>query len=69
MAIQKSALRSCKFHEQSNLRSTTTLETLDLWPLLTGGRSSEVALCSESFKWDPEMVVVADKWCLFGGGQ
>ena len=30
---------------QSNLCTTTSPDTLNLWPLLAGGRCSEVALC------------------------
>jgi len=33
---------------QSNLCVTTTLGSQNLWPLLTGGRCSEVALCYEN---------------------
>ena len=54
---------------QSNLCATTTLGTPNLWPLLTGGRCSEVALCYKNQKWDPKIVVAVDKWSLFGGGR
>jgi hypothetical protein len=37
-----------KIKIQSNLCITTTLGTKNLWPLLTGGRCSEVALCYEN---------------------
>ncbi len=50
---------------QPNLCATTTLETPNFWPLLTGGRCSEVDLCYKGF-WDFKMVVVAG---IFGGGR
>ena len=49
---------------QANLCTTTTLGTLNLWPLLTGGRCSEVALCYENWKWDSKMVVAVGRWSL-----
>ena len=57
------------FKVQSNLCTTTTLGTQNLWPLLTGGRCLEVILCSKKGKRDPEMVVVVGRWSLFGGGR
>ena len=54
---------------QSYLCLTTTLGTLNLRPLLTGGRCSEVALCYKKGKWDRQMVVVVGTWSLFGGGR
>ncbi len=54
---------------QSNLSTTTTLETPKSWPLLTGGRCSEVLLFSKSGKRDVTIVVVVEKWSLFGGGR
>ena len=57
------------FEVQSNLCTTTTLGTPNLWPLLTGGRCSEVALCNKNRKWDTKIVVAVDKWSLFGGGR
>ena len=47
---------------QSNLCTTTTLGTLNLRPLLKGGRCLEVALCYENWKWDPKMVVAVGRW-------
>jgi len=49
---------------QLNLCTTTTLRTQNLWPLLAGGRCSEVALCNNNWNWDPKIVVVVDKWSL-----
>ena len=53
---------------QSNLCTTTTLGTLNLWPLLTGCCCSEVALCYIKGKWGCKMVVVVGRWSFFGGG-
>jgi len=47
---------------QSNLCTTTTLRTPNLWPLLTG---SEVVIIPKNR--DSKMVAVIDKWSLFGG--
>ena len=44
------------------MSTTTTLGTLNLWPVLTGGRCSEVALCYKKWKWDFKM------WLLLAGG-
>jgi len=38
------------------------------WPWLTGGRYSEVQLCSK-MAWAGFEVVVVDRWLLFGGGR
>ena len=54
---------------QSNLSTTTTLGTPKLWPLLTGGRCSEVPLNYKCGKRDVKIVVVVDRWSLFGGGR
>ncbi len=54
---------------QSNLCTTTTLGTPNLWPLLTGGRCSEVGLCYEVSNWDFKMVVAVGNWSLFGGSR
>ena len=54
---------------QSNLCTTTTLDTLSLWPLLTGSRCSGVALCYKKWKRDPEMAVFVGRWSLFGNGR
>jgi hypothetical protein len=43
---------------QSNLCTTITPGTRNFWPLLTGGRYSEVTLCYKNWKWDPKMLVV-----------
>ena len=43
---------------------TTTLRTLNLWSLLTGGRRSEVALCYKKWNWDPKIVDVIRRWSL-----
>jgi len=48
---------------QSNLCITTTLGSQNLWPLLTGGRCTEVALCYENWNWDPK------KWSLQTSGR
>ncbi len=56
-------------HLQSNLCITTTLGTQNLWPLLTGGRYSELVLCYKNWNWDPKIVVIVDKWSLSGGGH
>ena len=52
---------------QSDLCTTTNLGIPNLWPLLTGGRCSEVALSYKNWKWDPKMVVAVGKWSIFGG--
>ena len=57
------------FHIQSNLCTTTTPGTQNVWPLLTGGRCSEVGLYYKNGKWDPKMVVAIGRWSLFGGGR
>jgi len=54
---------------QSNLCTTATLGTQKLWSLLTGGRCSEVNLCYKQGKRGHKIVVVVDKWSLFGGGR
>jgi hypothetical protein len=41
---------------------TTTLQTQNMWPLLTGGRCSEVSLCYKIEKRHPKLVVAEDKW-------
>ncbi len=46
--------RNTSLQVQSNLCTTNTIGTLNLWSLLTGGRCSEVALCNKSWKWDPK---------------
>ncbi len=51
---------------QSNLCPTTTLGTQNLWPMLTGGRCSEVASFYKNWKWYPKMVAAIDKWSLLG---
>jgi hypothetical protein len=49
---------------------TVKLEYIDhprdpnLWPLLTGGRCSEVAVCYNDSNWDSKMVVVVGRWSL-----
>ena len=43
---------------------TTTLRTLNLWSLLTGGRRSEVALCYKKWNWGPKIVDVIRRWSL-----
>ncbi len=58
-----------RIHVQSNLCTTTTLGNQNLWPLLTDGRCSEVTLFYKTYKWDSKMVVVIDRWSLFGGGR
>ncbi len=37
------------------------LGTRNLWPLLPGGRCSDVALCNKNRKWDSKIVVAVDK--------
>jgi hypothetical protein len=54
---------------QSNLCTTTTLGTQNLWPLLTVGRCSEVALCYKNRNRYPKIVESLDQWSLFGGGR
>jgi len=49
-------------------RTTATLGTQILWPLLIGGRCSEVPLCYKQGKRDHKIVVAVGKWLLFGGG-
>jgi hypothetical protein len=57
------------FEVQSNLYTTTTLGTPNLWLLLTGGRCSKVGFCYEDSNWDSKMVVAVGGWSLFGGGR
>ena len=57
-------MKYCTVMVQSNLCTTTTLGTLNLWPLLTGGRCSEVALCYKKVKMEPQNGVVAGRWSL-----
>jgi hypothetical protein len=38
--------------------------TKKYWPLLTGGRCSEVPLISKCGKLNSKIVVVVDKWSL-----
>jgi hypothetical protein len=41
----------------------------NLWPLLTGGRCSEVGLCFfKDLNWDFKIEVVLSKWSLLGVG-
>ena len=47
----------------SNLCTTTTLGTLNLWSLLTDSRCSEVALCYKSKNGTPKY------WSLSTGGR
>jgi hypothetical protein len=49
---------------QSNMSTTTTFGTPKLWPLLTGGRCSEVPLYSKYGKQAVNIVVVVDRWSL-----
>jgi hypothetical protein len=53
---------------KSNLRTTTTFKTENVWPLalLTGGRYSEVALYNENSTLF--LMSDVDKWSLLGGG-
>jgi len=60
---------SSGFAYHNTVKTTTILGTQNLWPLLTGGRCSEVTLCYKTLKWDSKMVVVIDKWSLLGGGR
>jgi hypothetical protein len=59
---------SSKIKVQSNLSTTTTLETPKLWPLLTDGHSSEVSQYSKNRKRNAKIVVVVNKWSFSGGG-
>ena len=51
------------FIQKSNLCRTTTLGTLNLWPLLTGGHCSEVALFYKIENGTPKW------WLLYAGGR
>ncbi len=62
-------LKEGYFKMQSNLSTTTNLGTLKFWSLLTGNRCSEIPLYSKCGKWDARIVVVVDRWSLFGGGR
>jgi hypothetical protein len=50
--------KQVRLNIQSNLSTTTTHGTPKLWSLLSGGRCSEVLLCSKSGKRDATIVVV-----------
>ena len=50
-----------RYQVQSNRCTTTTLGTPNLWPLLTVGRLSEVALCYKNLKWNLKIVVCLNK--------
>ncbi len=54
---------------QSNLCTTTTIRTPNLWPLLNGGRCLEVGLCYEDSHVDSKMKVAVGRWSLFEGGR
>ncbi len=62
-------IKKTKLKIQSNLSTTATLGTPNLWPLLTGGRCSEVVYCCKDLSWDSKMAVVEGRWSLFGGGH
>jgi hypothetical protein len=47
----------------------TTLATQYLWPLLTGGRCSEVSSCYKDLNWDSKIVVAVVRWLLFECGH
>jgi len=51
-------------HIQSNLCTTTTLGTQKQWPLLTGGRCSEVCLCYKRSNKDLIIMAVVNRWSL-----
>ncbi len=53
---------------KSNLCATTTPGIQNLWPLLTGGRCLEVALCYEDLNCVSKIVVAVGRWSLLGGG-
>ncbi len=55
--------------KQSNLCTSTTPGTSNLWPLFTGGRCSEVGLFYKDLSWDSKMVVAVCTWSLSGGGR
>ncbi len=38
-----------------------------MWPLLTGGRCSEVVSCYKDSNWDSKRVVAVDRWSLAKG--
>jgi hypothetical protein len=46
-----------------------SLGTLSLWPLLTDGCCSEVALRYKGSNWDSKIVVFVGRWSLFGGSR
>jgi hypothetical protein len=46
--------------------TTATFGILNLWPLLTGGRCSEVGLCYYDLNWDSKMAVAVGRWSLTG---
>ena len=54
ISTKLSHLNTSKYFVLLNLCTTTTLGTLNLWPLLKGGRCSEVALCYTKWKWHPK---------------
>jgi hypothetical protein len=66
MKIDQGYSLSMNLRILSNLCTTTTLGTNNLWPFLTGGRCSEVASCYKNWKWYPKMVAAIDKWSLLG---
>jgi len=54
---------------QSNLCTTATLGTQNLWPLLTGGRCSEVPLCYKQGKQDQDIVVAIRRYVVVSSGS
>ncbi len=62
-AIQRNR-HGCVFLIALQFKSTkTTLETQSLWPLLTNGRCSEVALCYKNLNWDLKLVFKIGVFC------
>lgn len=53
---------------QSNLCTTSTPGTPNLWTLLTGGRCLKVEYVKKQ-NLDSKMVLVLEWWSLFGGGR
>jgi hypothetical protein len=51
------------------MSTTNTFGTPKLKPLLTGGRCLEVPLYSKCEKRYLKIVVVVDRWSLFGAGR
>ncbi len=62
-SLEISSVEECTVYVQSNLCTTTTLGTQNLWPLLTGSRCSEVTLSYKINNGTPKW------WSLLTSGR